>query len=261
MLELRVCWPGRLRKVIVTGISATALVVASVVPLKSMTDTRATDGPFAMLAGITSVTNVTALACYGTCPGGGSHAYTNPNPIDMGAGTTTPAVYVQNDYLPDDISGGYLTALRIMTGCGAYESPNYNGRRVKVSIYYYDTSSNYVNWNHESYLHIDPDYDVVDTSSESLYWFHWNNTYATTQLWPYWLEEFEMNNLTSGGIGIGQVTNVASPVTGCTDGNHLHQESDADGEYAPNLDVGDATTARYTDAHYVTLTGIAGEAP
>lgn len=250
-------WAGL--RTVVAGLIWALLGAAMFAPLPFATTADATTSPFAMLAGVTTSSSVTSLACYDTCPGTGAHAYTEPNPVDMGTLSNQPPVYVQNDYLPDEIEGGYFRAYRVMTGCGALEGGDYNGRRVKIELYYWDDGG-YVNWNHESYLHIDPDSSVDSSSSGAIYYI-WNNAYATTPWVPSWVEDFKMNNLTSGGRKIGDVTEAAAEVEDCWYGNHLHQESDGDGDYATNLDVGDTTTARITDVHYVTLSGIAGEAP
>lgn len=253
--RLQAAW----RHLLAVGGSLTLLLgltTALALPITS----KATTSPFAMLAGTTTSTNITSLSCYGTCPGGGSHSHSYPNPVDMGAGTSTPSVFAQADYLPSDIAGGYALAYRDTTGqCGEKNDP-YNGRRITVQIYHYNTSGSYVNWNYESYLHVEP-YSGVSYYISSAPWLHWNNPYSSSPMWPSYIYDFNLNNLTSGGLYLGYVHNVTQTDSACTDGNHLHQESDNDGAYRPGLSVGQATTARYTDLHYVTLTGIAGSAP
>ena len=240
-------------------IAWTVLSLSLTLSLATPAPSKATTSPFAMLAGISSSTNITSLTCYGVCPGT-PHSHTYPNPVDMGAGTATPAEWSQADYLPNDISGGYVLAFRDTNGaCGEKDTP-YNGRRITVQIYHYNTSAAYVNWNYESYLHMDPDAGV-SAYSGSATWKHWNNPYSSAPLWGGWILDFNLNNTTSGGLYLGTAHNVTQTDMDCIDGNHLHQESDNDGAYRPGLSVGQPTTGRYTDLHYVTLTGIGGSAP
>ena len=100
-----------------------------------------------MLHGVTG--DITSLACYGECPGAGPHSG-GYDPQDIGTSGATPYVYVQNDYLPDEVSGGYIRAYEVVQGCASYdpEDEEYNGRKIRVETYYYEDST-YLNWNHE----------------------------------------------------------------------------------------------------------------
>lgn len=131
-----------------------------------------------------------------------------------------------------------------------------------MEIYHYIGGS-YVNWQYESYLHVDP------TAETNLYygsavWKRWNNKNASVPFWTPFLEQFKMNQPVSGGsdgyyLGTTHSVSVVDPA--CTTGNHVHQESDSDGVYRPGLYIGQLTTSRWTDLHYVTLSGIQGTAP
>lgn len=191
-----------------------------------------------MLAGVSG--NISTLQCYDPNPFSAHPSWPGkPNPwapcrtIDdspadgvTGAhsGLTAPTdiagsgtVYVQNDYLPDAVRGGYLYAVDASTGC--YSSGT-AGKRTKVWIYYYDMSSpnQYTDVHAVYYGHMVQDTQILNT------WKRWNNYYATSPLWESYVKDYYLNNLTSGGMPIGSVK--VNP-TGCATGTHLHQETDS----------------------------------
>ena len=157
------------------------------------------------------------------------------------------------------MNGGYVLAYRDTAGaCGEKNNP-YNGRRITVEFYYF-VNGVYTNYNTASYLHID---GVAPTLAyrANAPWRRWNNPYASSPLWAGNMVEFNLNNLQSGGLYLGTAHNVTQTDIACTTGNHLHQESDGKGVYAPWLALGNATHNRWTDLHYITLSGISGNAP
>ena len=69
-----------------------------------------------------------------------------------------------------------------------------------------------------------------------------------------------MNNTTSGGLQIAGVSQKgAAAAASCSGGNHLHQEVGSS-NYNPYDYWGKSVTARYSDSHYLTLSGIVGTA-
>ncbi len=221
---------------------------------------EASHGRIAMLAGSTGT--VTAGRCYppdpiwaNPCPAN-PHGFTNPYPFDIGAPAWTP-VYAQVDYLPNNIAGGFITASTVSTGCAASDGP-YSGYRVRVEISYYNTSGAYVNWNHESYLHLASTYGSIVNGGT----FRWNNPSATVPLWPPALEDYRLNNTTAGGALVGYVHPwMSGGSTSCSDGAHLHMEADSDGAYNTSRYLGEPVTQRFSDIHFIHLAGINGLHP
>ena len=201
-------------------------------------DARATATSIAMLAGTGG--NITTLGCYdpnpfvahpiwsgkpnpwATCrttddspPDG----YTGPHsgataPTDIGGGNGSTTVWVQNDYLPSAVRGGYLWAEDATSAC--YNAST-SGARTKVWIYYYDNVG-YTDVHAAYYGHVDQNTGVMNA------WKLWNNYYATSPLWAAWTRDYDLNNTTSGGMPIGVVR--PNP-TGCVTGAHLHQDMDS----------------------------------
>lgn len=136
----------------------------------------------------------------------------------------------------------------------------YNGKKVQVDILYYDRFENYINGNSAIYQHIDPNGNVA-ANSGGAYTIAWNNANATQKLWSPGIEVFKMNNTTSGGLNIGGVSQRGSSAPlSCSGGNHLHQEAGG-AEYNRYDYWGKSVTTRYSDSHYLTLSGIVGTAP
>lgn len=139
-------------------------------------------------------------------------------PTDI-AGTGT--VWLQNDYLPNSVRGGYLYAQDASTLCYSYPTNDsrYAGRRTKVWIYYYDTSSSSYQDVHEVYYgHISQNSGVLNV------WKRWNNYWATSPMWPSYAVDYFLNNDWNGGMGVGSVE-TALGGSGCITGAHVHQET------------------------------------
>lgn len=131
-------------------------------------------------------------------------------PVDV-SGNAGAGVYVQNDYLPAVVRGGYLWAEDLTTGCF---NASTSGSRTKVWIYYYD-GTGYTDAHAVYYGHIDQYSPILNT------WKTWNNYWASSPLWQPWVKDYDLNNDTSGGMYVGTVR---SNPSGCVTGSHLHQE-------------------------------------
>ena len=201
----------------------------------------------------------------------GSHAATLDHTIDLGASSGSD-VWVQNDYLSSAVRGGYLYATNISSYCADQTGSGYNGKKTRVTLYYYD-GVGYADAHYVLYQHIDQAAGSLDD------WKHWNNTFATNPLWDAFVEDFTMNDLYNDGFQVGDIANFgASPPAGCATGEHLHQEIDgghasgyatnkwADGCYDPpgtgsgcpgmgtfDWVAGVSVTARFSDAHDLTI--------
>jgi len=200
---------------------------------------------FASLAGIDGV--VTTLAVY---DGGGAHP--GVNAVDIGAPGGT-AVFHQLDYLPPWIAGGWIWVGPVHEAgrCSQWwpGSPYYNGDKIYVHTYLYDTDGTFVGSHRAAYQHVDPYAAHMDT------WWSWNNPGATALAFPDGAQ-LAYGNQVDGGLYLGGVHTVWSSITNgpggglCTTGSHLHQE--ADGWRAGQRWVGESLTARYSDLHYFT---------
>jgi hypothetical protein len=235
-------------------------VLMAILPVPTTTADNGNN--IAVLAGITSGgSGITGLATY---PDGTPHP--GVYPVDMSAGGGNPYTYVQIDYLPSDVDGGYTFSYRDDSGCAAYNpsSGYYNGRRVRTFVYHYRDNT-LLDVHGESYLHLDPDYSYVGVDYADGVWARWNNATAGSPMWPGYAEHFKLNNGTSGRFIIGTIASPELPgaaTINCSTGEHLHQEGDpTKGSYAPGLSFYQSTTNRVTDIHYADLDSITGTAP
>lgn len=219
------------------------------------TPVGAATGDIAVVAPFTGTR--ASMAAY---PDGTPHAHTDPDPLDILSGSTTPTVYGQLDYLPSAVTGGYLQAYLWMTGCGAYSTGNayYNGRRVEFKIFFHNTSGEVINLTTTQYLHIAPG-AIVGVSEGVTPYRTWNNPYAT---YPAWTNpQHTLNNGTGGGANLGEVYAAANS-SSCWVGNHVHMETDPNfGYYRTGLGSISSLTGRITDVYYMDVTGITGELP
>ena len=120
---------------------------------------------FASLAGVDGV--VTTLAFY---DGGGAHPGTNA--VDIGAPGGT-AVFHPIDYLPSWISGGWIWVGPVHEAgrCSQWwpGSPYYNGDKIYVHAYLYDTNGNFVGTHRSAFQHVAPFADHMNS------WWSFNN--------------------------------------------------------------------------------------
>jgi hypothetical protein len=201
---------------------------------------------FASLAGVDGV--VTTLAFY---DGGGAHPGTNA--IDIGALGGT-AVFHQIDYLPPTISGGWIWVGPVHEAgrCSQWwpGSPYYNGDKIYVHAYLYDTDGNFAGTHRSAFQHVDPFADHMNT------WWSWNNPAASALAFPDGAH-LTYGDQGNGGLYLGTVHAVGASITNgptgalCTTGSHLHQE--ADGWRAGQRWVGEWLGGRYSDLHYFDL--------
>lgn len=137
-------------------------------------------------------------------------------PTDFGAGSGS-SVSFQNAYLPPQVRGGYFFMEDASSGCFAYSGPQYNGRRTRAWVYYYDgvglTDMHEVYYGHISQQNLN-------------HWYTWNNYSATSWLWQSYLVNYWFNNGSSGGAPVGSVATLgSSPPYGCATSAHLHQDT------------------------------------
>lgn len=143
----------------------------------------------------------------------GSHGGSG-KPTDIG---TTSTVSFQNAYLPAAVRGGYFYMEDASSGCFAYSGDQYNGRRTRAWVYYYD-GGGYTDVHEVYYGHI--------SQQDLNYWYSWNNYSASSWLWPSYLVDRWFNNGSSGGATVGAVATFgSSPPAGCATDEHLHQDT------------------------------------
>jgi hypothetical protein len=199
----------------------------------------------ASLAGVDGT--ITTLATYdGVTPHPGVNA------IDIGAPTGTP-VFHQLDYLGPQIAGGwiYVEDAHEAGRCSQWwpGSPYYNGSKIYVYVYAYDSDGNWVGYHRAAFQHVAPYWENMNS------WWSWNNANAEAPMFPEGAT-LTYGNAADGGLYLGSVFGVWGAISNgpggglCTTGSHLHQEGD--GWRAGQRWVGEHVWARWSDLHYVT---------
>jgi hypothetical protein len=201
------------------------------------------EGTLAVLAGTSG--RVTTLAYYS---GGGAHP--GNNSVDIGAPGGN-GVWHQLDYLTPRIAGGEVEVREVHEPgyCSQWYpgSEYYNGSKIIVTMWIYDTSGALLGTHVAAYQHVDPYYENMNAT-----WV-WNNALAESPRYPDGAH-LTYGNGTDGGLFLGWVHGVAAPIYNgpggylCTDGSHLHQEGS--GWRASQRYVGESLTERYSDLHY-----------
>ena len=225
---------------------AVAICASCVEPASAVSTAAIVETTFANLAAVDGT--VTTLAYYGN---GAPHP--GVNSIDVGAPGGT-AVYHQIDYLGSDIAGGWIWVEPAHEAglCSQWwpGSAYYNGAKIYVYTYFYDTAGTFVGSHRAAFQHVDP-YDPNMNS-----WWSWNNPGAALAAWPDGAT-VSYGDQAAGGMYLGDVHAVGAPIYNgdgghlCTDGSHVHQE--ADGWRATQRYVGEPVASRYSDLHYFTL--------
>ena len=223
-------------------LALTACAVGEELPDDDDTTRAGGGGAFAVLAGVGGT--ITTLATYG---GGGVHP--GANAIDIGAGGGL-AVFHQLDYLPSYIAGGWVYVQEAHEAglCSAFYPghPSYNGAKIYVWTYFYDTAGNFVGSNRAAYQHVDPHAPNMNS------WWTWNNAGADVPAWGHG-GHLQYGGTTENGLFIGTVFSVARAIYNtngglCTTGSHLHQEND--GARAAKRYGAERNTGRYSDLHF-----------
>ena len=200
----------------------------------------------ASLAGVAGT--ITTLAYY---DGGGVHP--GINAVDIGAPGGTAVVH-QLDYLPPHVAGGWVWVEDAHESgrCSQWwpGSPYYNGAKIYVHVFAYDTWGNFVGSHRAAFQHVDPYWPNMNA------WWTWNNAHAHSPMWPDGAH-LTYGNTTDGGLYLGGVFPVWGAIYNgpggglCTTGSHLHQEGE--GWRAPQRWVGEWVHASYSDLHYFQL--------
>lgn len=207
---------------------------------KSVAETEAS-AQMAVLAGVSG--RITTLGFYSD---GSRHP--GVNAIDVGAAGGTP-VFHQVDYIPESIAGGWIWVEQVHEAglCSQWwpDAPYYNGAKIYVYTYFFDTDGNDAGWHRAAYQHVAPNAPSIDR------WWRWNNPYAWRGAWDD--PEMTLGDQTNGGLYLGEVFSVTHAITNgargglCTDGSHLHQEGD--GWRAGARYSGERVSERYNDLH------------
>jgi hypothetical protein len=216
----------------------------SALPTDDAGKKRAGESPLlAVLAGTDG--GISTLATY---PNGNAHPGTNAMDIGAPGGS---AVWHQLDYLDSHIGGGWLYVTQVHESgyCSQWTpgSSYYNGGKILVYAYLYDTAGSYLGSHRAAFQHVEPHAANLDA------WWTWNNAAADRPLWP--SASVTLGNQKEGGLYLGTVfggggraiTNGAGGKL-CHKGDHLHQEGH--GTRASQRYSGEQVSARYHDMHY-----------
>ncbi len=201
------------------------------------------DGQLAVLAGTSGT--ITTLATYSD---GSSHP--GNNAVDIGAPGGS-LVWHQLDYIPARIAGGQVAVQEVNEAgyCSQWRpgDPYYNGSKILVTTYFYDSDGAPAGVHRAAYQHVDPYYANMNST------WTWNNATAERPLYPGGAA-LTYGNGREGGLFLGAVHAVTAPIYNgpngylCSDGSHLHQEGD--GVRAAQRYRFEQVTDRYSDIHY-----------
>jgi hypothetical protein len=201
------------------------------------------EGTLAVLAGASGT--ITTLAYYSD---GTPHP--GNNAVDIGAPGGS-LVWHQMDYLSPRVAGGEVEVREVHEGglCSQWYPGDayYNGSKILVTTWVYDTENNLLGTHVAAYQHVDAyDKNMNET-------WTWNNAGAERPRYPDGAA-LTYGNGADGGLFLGAVHSVDKPLYNgpnghlCTDGSHLHQEGS--GWRASQRYVGEPVTERYSDLHY-----------
>ncbi|MPZ99696.1 MAG: hypothetical protein GEU80_10240 [Dehalococcoidia bacterium] len=219
------------------------LLAAAAAVLSVRKPTEASHGEIAVLSGIWA--NVWNAECYypplwAPCGAAGPHSGGN-TPFDIGNGNPDHWIFAQLDYLPTNVSGGWMQDWNISSACADKTGAEWNGRKLYVKIYFYDTAGNIITWIHAIYQHVGNE----RISSIAT----WNNPYSTDPYW--WDPDYTLNNLRLGGILVADVAQLgSSPSPGCSTNEHLHMEGNAYSRYNTARYYLEPVTDRVDDIFY-----------
>ncbi len=231
---------------------ASAFALLGSVQAKSV---EASHGRIAVLAGISA--NVWNAECYydatynpsiwPTCAAGYTHAggYSGGSTtFDIGNGNPDHWVFMQLDYLPSNVSGGWVHAYNVSDGCAAYDvsSPYWNGRKLVVEFWFYDTSGQPITWAGVVYQHVDTERLTPNT------WYSWNNPYSSTPLFG--SPNYTLNDLRNGGVLVADVAANGASSGGCSSNEHVHMEGNFYSDYDYNRYYNEGVTDRWNDIFY-----------
>lgn len=168
------------------------------------------------------------------------------NAIDIAAPGESPVFYQLGDLTPE-VAGGWLwiEPVRESGLCSQHapDSEYYNGGKIYVTAFFYDTAGDYIGWHRAAYQH------VVPSRGEGT-WLSWNNAGAEKPAWP--SVDVTLGDGPDGGVWLGSVFKVTKKIYNgpkgglCTTGSHLHQE--AEGSRA-SLTLWQEVGARKTALH------------